>query len=254
MSELPQPVTAAIDAIYLEFHKYPFDKDMGGLWIDNSVFQTRSLRQLSLEDFGTYLTKAITTWGTVDDFKHFLPRLLELFAQYYFKLSTLSPFNLILKLDSANWLTWPESERKSICVLFETLLQTLLEIPYAYYYRPDAFQFLCEIAGIVADVSPFLQKAEATHSEAANEQLARFLLGEKDKLLECNSITLYGAGNFRNDSPQCKQLVAWLKRKAIRDRLEKAFFNCQDPELAKVYSNAVYWHDLWTTIEKPELE
>ena len=41
----------------------------------------KPLRELDAEILDIYVMKATSTWGTEHDFKHFLPRLLELIAQ-----------------------------------------------------------------------------------------------------------------------------------------------------------------------------
>ncbi|MEM8677684.1 MAG: hypothetical protein AAGF83_28070, partial [Cyanobacteria bacterium P01_G01_bin.67] len=47
---------------------------------DQKSIRSKILRQLTAEDLNHYAFNAIFTWGEIDDFKHFLPRLLELTA------------------------------------------------------------------------------------------------------------------------------------------------------------------------------
>src|SRR5690242_13694260 len=67
------------------------------------------LAALGVEDLDLYAFKAMTTWGEVDDFKHFLPRIFEL--------ALIEPegFNfyevLFGKLAYGNWHDWPSQER-----------------------------------------------------------------------------------------------------------------------------------------------
>jgi hypothetical protein len=45
---------------------------------DHARIHSRPLRSLSGDDLGRYAFKAMTTWGNERDFRHFLPRILEL--------------------------------------------------------------------------------------------------------------------------------------------------------------------------------
>lgn len=71
------------------------------------------LSELTWTDLGWYLFKAMTTFGDVDDFKHFLPRLLELYGEGL----AVAPWDLDTlfgKLVYADWTTWPEVEKTAV--------------------------------------------------------------------------------------------------------------------------------------------
>ena len=73
---------------------------------------SKPLTELSPEDLGRFAWKVLTTWGTVEDLKHFLPRLLELVA-----LDECTPFEtevLFGKLRLGGWTAWPDSQRESL--------------------------------------------------------------------------------------------------------------------------------------------
>lgn len=67
---------------------------------------------LSAEDLSYYSFKAITTFGTSSDFKHFLPRICELIASGPY------PKNIEIvlsrKLWTADFANWPEPERSAV--------------------------------------------------------------------------------------------------------------------------------------------
>ncbi len=73
----------------------------------------KPLRVLSLDDLGFYHHKAMTTWGDVPHYKHFLPRILELYVSKrdnpQFGLEEIT-----CKLNEAAWTEWPEEERNTI--------------------------------------------------------------------------------------------------------------------------------------------
>src|SRR2546430_7623713 len=86
---------------------------------------SKPLRKLIAGDLERYAFKAITTWGEVHDFKHFLPRLLELAAEAG-EVGHTAPETLLHKLAFGQWRTWPRPEVEAIETLFPTLLTELL--------------------------------------------------------------------------------------------------------------------------------
>ena len=83
-----------------------------------------SLEKLRWKDFGVYPFKAITTFGDTDDFKHFLPRLFELYVIDHMG----APYDvttLFQKLNYASWTTWPDSERAAVRGFVRAWLQDL---------------------------------------------------------------------------------------------------------------------------------
>lgn len=72
----------------------------------------RPLEELLSNDLSYYALKAITTFGTVNDFKHFLPRIFEL---------TVRDRDFVVdceivygKLREASWRDWPPMEQRAI--------------------------------------------------------------------------------------------------------------------------------------------
>ena len=108
----------SIQNLYRVFEKYPLAKKIIGCphcELDNaeSKLHNNSLKNLTWEDFGVYPAKAMTTFGEVDDFKHFLPRLLELYAIDYNNLKY--DFDYILhKLEYGHWEDWDKLEQQAV--------------------------------------------------------------------------------------------------------------------------------------------
>jgi hypothetical protein len=107
-----------IDELYAAFQCYPLQDKIDGCphcELDKSEksLHGRSLRELTWSDFGVYPFKAMTTFGDVNDFKHFLPRLLELYVTAHAG-SFYGVEILFEKLQYAHWETWPASEIKAV--------------------------------------------------------------------------------------------------------------------------------------------
>jgi hypothetical protein len=84
----------------------------------------KPLRELSWADLGTYSFKALTSFGDLDDFKHFLPRLLELYVLDH-RGAPYSLFMLCGKLEASTWTTWPAGEVAAIRTFIEAWQRAL---------------------------------------------------------------------------------------------------------------------------------
>ena len=255
MEQLPSALAERLGELYREFSKYPFDRNMSGdpafpFLTDNAVLQKRPLRELTPDDFHYYFQKAITTWGTIDDFKHFIPRLLELMAQKYFGLVEVDPFWILTKLCFAAWRQWPNSEQIAVCATFETLFYCLLKDSHPTRYDQRAFQLFEGITECTENLSPYTKLVDQNASSAVDLQLAYYFLDTKYQWLE-SATNQTDFDPRRALSARQRQVAEWLSKSTIRDRFEIAFFKCPQPENAEIFSAAVYWHDLWTKLQYP---
>src|SRR5687768_7110520 len=83
------------------------------------------LRELNPDDLARYAFKAMTTWGTIDDFKHFLPRIFDLLAQTGGG-SWIEPEIVFGKLPYGKWTTWPRRERDALLAYMDALWNDIL--------------------------------------------------------------------------------------------------------------------------------
>lgn len=77
------------------------------------ALHSHPLSELTWEHLTRYSAKAMTTFGTEKDFKHLLPRILELCARE----PGGAPYDLSIilgKLSYANWRQWPTREREAV--------------------------------------------------------------------------------------------------------------------------------------------
>lgn len=115
-------VLVAVEGLYRTFARYPLRACIEGcphcrLEDAEARLHTAPLRALSPDDLAAFASKAMTTFGDVDDFRHFLPRLAELAT---FRTGWELP-QLCRKLVYAHWESWAEPERAAI----EAWLQAL---------------------------------------------------------------------------------------------------------------------------------
>src|SRR5215213_8574195 len=100
-------IGAAIEDLYLVFRRYGLRSRLDACPCctthgDQARIESRSLRALTPADLEHYVSKAMTTWGDEDDFRHFLPRVLEL-AVSNDSLSFVDTELMLSKLAYASW-------------------------------------------------------------------------------------------------------------------------------------------------------
>jgi len=106
----------AIEELYKTFSKYPFKSEIEGCPCcvsnsDKATLHSKKLRELEDEDLSYYAFKAMTTFGDLEDFKHYLPRIFELTAKRKLVVDT---FVILGKLEYGNWNTWNKDEKDTI--------------------------------------------------------------------------------------------------------------------------------------------
>ena len=207
-----QELAAAIENLYMVFSAYPLSEVIHGCPCcvhdeDHQNLRSAPLRELTLPALRRYSEKAMTTWGDVDDFRHFLPRLLELVPE-----NPLLFVEEILfgKLNYGKWWTWSESEQKAIDRYLQALWAKTLasKIPYEHSYTEE---YLCCIGMLVDDISPYLEMWQADQRARSRRHLANFAWenGEAIANGELNDAFWHGAED------NMKKVVAWLKEQQI---------------------------------------
>lgn len=104
------------ERLYRVFSRYPFPSGMEGCPCCVSgehlrLLRSKPLRRLGSEELSRYVFKAMTTWGTEDDFKYYLPRIFELYISGWDNTDT---FLVLDKLLYGQWQKWPEEEQEAI--------------------------------------------------------------------------------------------------------------------------------------------
>ena len=223
----------SISALYQAFAAYrtPKAMDACACCIDgaaNSRLLSRSLRQLSSDDLSHYSRKAMTTWGTQTDFKHFLPRLLELLA--------LEPESgiyldmLIGKLEYADYLHWPDDEKEAICTFILAVRSDGLS-KYPYHIPID--ELVLSLARTGDKLHEFLIRWIERGDRTAIYHLADFVQSVSFKLDANGTPILIDA------TPEtAKQLRDWLVSREVLERLQEAFITEGNGELANSLSDA----------------
>jgi hypothetical protein len=226
----------AIERLYTAFAAYPLHNYVEGCPCcispsDQATIRAKPLRSLTERDLGRYAAKALTTWGTVADFKHFLPRLLELVV-------TDPAFNeaiLASKLQRGQWHQWPHHEREAIGVYLMALWRYVLVCDDLRCLGRSTDDWLTFIGGIVDELSPFLMLWQDSAVIAARRHLASFVCDNGDMLLRKNKLDSVW---WKERPEQMRQATQWLADPQTQDILEQAFFDHAAQPYAEEFAQA----------------
>lgn len=209
---------STIGRLYQVFQPYRLGPDFSGC--DHCVDPRETehltktpLRDLSLEDLRRYAFKAMTTWGEVTHFKHFLPRLFELAADgpLDFELEI-----LFGKLEYAKWEEWAPVERECVNDYLRALWLLTIRQPPPDEYDERVSTVLCAIGNASSYICPFLDAWTTEPGNAPPQQLAQFILINYEDLATRNRLA---SAYWQDHEQNAVEVIAWLKRPAVGDYL-----------------------------------
>lgn len=110
----------AIERVYQAFARYPRPQRVEGCpccvtSAHEERLRSHPLRKLPAESLTRYAFKALSTWGGVDDLRHYLPRILELVVTQ--QMNGINPQTVFGKLELGGWTEWPAPQRDAIDAL-----------------------------------------------------------------------------------------------------------------------------------------
>jgi hypothetical protein len=229
-------VAEAIEQLYAVFAGYPLARHVVGCPCcvdlkDNRDLHAAPLRELTAGRLEHFAFDAFLTWGTEADFKHFLPRLLELTTGG----RSIGHTDLEVtyaKLTYADWNNWPDTERKAVDdFLRANWLLTLSVFPPAHE-NTDAV--LCALGRAVDDLTPYLRLWE--HGNATALRHLADMLCEQGMALSKGRLR-NGFWHDRHD--QMRQVLDWLRSPTLAKRVEDTYFASMDDPFASELSFAV---------------
>lgn len=240
--DIHQPIELreAVEDLYKVFATYRLKGPVTGcLMTDDEARRlvATSLRSMSADDLSRYAFKAMTTWGTVDEFKHFAPRIVEL-AMVERALEPEVDVSIVMgKFRYGKLHTWPVEEQRAVCRAAVGFWQSFLieplpdEVPYGC-----TEDWLCAIGQFVDDLSPFLDYWLSLTAPSPVCRLAH--------LIHDNYKSIQRSGRLRDAfwderRVQDEQVVAWLLSDDVLHHLEAMYFEHQDAPLSTEISQAV---------------
>lgn len=173
-------LTDSIETLYRVFSCYPRPIQLQGCPCCTDaevsrVLSSRPLRTLTASEISHYAFKALSTWGTLNDFRYFLPRIFELMALEQLDCDT----EVILgKLGYANWTDWPADEQKAVWEFVMAL--------WVQYIRSDdiwhADAVICGFSRSTSDISLLLTTADSLAPDFRSAYISEFARCDRQRL------------------------------------------------------------------------
>jgi hypothetical protein len=241
MAENPaEELAHAITDLYEVFRKYKLHPHVEGcphcvFDDDHRLLHSAPLRLMGPNEFRRYAWKAMTTWGDVDDFKHFLPRLLELLSQDAGG-GWVNPEVVFGKLTYGEFRDWPCHEQDAVIHFAVALWKSVL----AGFPNPFSVDsLLCGIALFQGDLQEYLNLWRPDESPAAALHFAGFIESDLQRKSPAGTWRLSSSW-WKDRDEQAQQVIAWVVAPEQLASLEKAFFATRpnDPD-ALTLSQAV---------------
>lgn len=203
----------------------------------NKELFSKKLNELSAQDLLRFAGKAMTTWGGVDDYKYFLPRIFELIAELNPPYEVWVAFD---KLKYGNWDKWEETEKNAIYNYMLSLWDNLLkdDSEKAEWFFMEYFS---SIVRFYPRFSDMLNIWEQETGRLSTKHLVEFIFNEREALFDKGYIN-----GLHKNYDNAKELIDWLLSEQTVKRLQEAFYNFEKEELAEKIS----WAEKILTDEK----
>lgn len=218
-----------LENLYNLFNLYNHPTNTNSNTVDNSNSNWKvhlieqPLNQLKNEHLSEYLSKAISNWGTAEDFKYFLPRILELTANYKAPYDVWMVFD---KLELANWTSWVEEEKQAILDYLTQLFNHLLhdESETAQW---SFFDYFVSIANLYPNFSELLQKWESAGTKASFKHLSTFVADQNHIIFIKGQID-----EFKHPKVQTDLLKEWLLSSTLIQKVKEAYSQYESEDFA----------------------
>ncbi|MDR6530711.1 hypothetical protein J2800_001450 [Caulobacter rhizosphaerae] len=227
----PEPdLQTALDAVYAAFRHYsrPGTLEAAPTRDPKRVLarlSARNLAELTSDDINGYMGWAMTTIGGVNDYKHFLPRILELAVQGTGRVHVGGdPESLAGKIAYGEFSDWPADERAAIVTAFDAAWRQALRTSLEEEEAEDWLRGLITLGEpIQTRLTAWLETsaplaglhlADAVCSEILRRKDARPPFGSSDEYVPY------------------KAYSAWLAGPSVRERLECLASEIDDDEEA----------------------
>lgn len=193
----------------------------------NEELYSKELKSLSAQDLCRFTGKAMTTWGDVDDYKHFLPRIFELTGEVDTPYEVWIAFD---KLEYANWDSWDEAEKNAVHEYMISLWENLL--------KDDSekaewifMEYFSSIVRFYPKLNDILNIWESDTGSTATKHLTNFVFDERENLFDKGYID-----GLHKNLDDVRALIDWLLADKIITRLQEAFYRFEQEDVAEKIS------------------
>jgi len=239
-----------IEDLYEVFRKYPLHPKTNSLPISKAHLSVKGIRNLPVQAFYEYLSSAMNRWGNVEDFKRFVPRLLELLVTNW----PSDTFMMLSRFRVARWRQWPSADREAVEQFFMALWLVRLAQPFGNnsttidedgyttctWMSLPAECFFIDLEYVYEDFEPFLRRWDEELENATDPFSLRLHLVwlvlhcvYDGKIPEEFPVPIQKSGSPRLCVPD-----DWLFTSAHAKLLEDAYYRWPDKPEAKSFSHA----------------
>ncbi|BAZ43216.1 hypothetical protein NIES4102_02160 [Chondrocystis sp. NIES-4102] len=232
MSDYELQLKQAISHLYKTFESYHLNPPIAGCpccvgEYEQKLIRSKILNQLTVEDLNHYVYHAVILWGTIEDFKHFLPRLLELTA---FEYESFWSDIVIIKIAETEFNNWKEEEREVVNQYLLALWNYILSQPPRLNF--SAKDFINSLSNINNELKLFLTMWSIHHSPNSLLHLSDFI-GHRINL---NKLPIKINYFSQKDT---KEFLEWVLKEEVIARLEQYFFNNIDEPYIKEIADTI---------------
>lgn len=219
-----------IERLYDIFAKYQGLSKLEGspLYDDldnwNKQLRSKKLKGLNEEDLSRFAGSVILTWGDENDYRCYLPRILELTAELK---TPYEVWTIYSRLEDANWKTWDVNEQNAINDFTLELWNNLLnddseraEWEFKEYFHAIAYFY--------SDFSEILKSWETSDSFASIKHLTNYIFEERQKLFDNNYID-----SREKNTKVIEQFKHWLTSEKIIKKIKQAYYDHEQAEIAE---------------------
>lgn len=195
---------------------------------DEAKLRSKPLRELGLDELKDYASDALLVWGDERVFKHFLPRIYELYVTTTDPyLDLCDPEIMFSKFRHGQWRTWPKNEQAAVESFLHALWADVLANPPEQGSFVDVESWLCSLAQSEDDLSSYLSQWIDDERQPACLALSALLISSAVALPSTRGRNAF----WEERDAQSEQLQVWAKSPAVRAKLERARTKWEDAEL-----------------------
>jgi hypothetical protein len=262
----PKVLQEAIEGLYIAFSGYPLPEDTMPCDcchtpLAEPLVHAETLRSLQWKHLRDYADDALTTWGDLDVFKHFLPRIFDLLLNSGERWSGVpNPEIVFRKLNYGEWRSWSQEEQSAIERMLQAVWETIRSNPPIVGGYIDLEMWLCSISQCENDLSPYLQEWMEDERLSASWALSSLILGstiaytgtdhsmplrEEDEDEDARVAKIQAWFNlpqrgafWENCNTQYSQLQDCVRSPAAIEKLRRAEVSCGNDEMKREFAAA----------------
>ncbi|BDD04013.1 hypothetical protein [Aureibacter tunicatorum] len=221
-------VLASVMNLYQVFSRYPLDKNMQAspIYGDkvkewNLSISRKPMQEMNGDELSFLAFKVGYTWGTESDYKHFLPRFLELIASCQEGL--IETFMVFQKLEYFDWHSWRKEENEAVNEFIEAFWEQMLNDDLRPFLFEDCFFTFYEILRY----PDYLLNAWFESNSSFSLQRFCNLVADNEKLFLENKLSERFDSKYEKKIEASEKILKWA-RSSMKNKLKSRVNEIKD--------------------------